>query len=76
MTKYFNTPEEAIQNAQEKARNSDEFYGFDGQNCHDLDDNNCIGWDGLSRRYSCGNRRVYWETYQVFGKYNVYASAY
>lgn len=29
---------------------------FDGQNCDE-----CPGWDGLSRRCECGNRRVYWE---------------
>lgn len=29
---------------------------FDGKNCED-----CGGWDGESRRCSCGNRRVVWE---------------
>jgi hypothetical protein len=38
---------------------------FNGQNCDDLGDdwNNgvpCTGWDGLSRRCNCGNRRVSW----------------
>lgn len=28
---------------------------FSGQNCDD-----CAGWDGLSRRCNCGNRRVSW----------------
>lgn len=32
-----------------------EFVSFSGQNCDD-----CIGWDGVSRRCSCGNRRVSW----------------
>lgn len=30
--------------------------GFSGMNC-----DNCEGWDGTSRRCSCGNRRVSWE---------------
>ncbi len=36
---------------------------FDGMNCNDyLDDNQpeCGGWDGVSRRCDCDNRRVYW----------------
>ena len=33
----------------------DEMYEFDGMNC-----DSCIGWDGISRRCFCGNRRVYW----------------
>ena len=36
---------------------------FDGMNCNDYaeDDNHCGGWDGVSRRCQCGNRRVYWD---------------
>lgn len=36
---------------------------FDGQNCDDAaypGDAPCLGWDGYSRRCSCGNRRVSW----------------
>lgn len=36
---------------------------FDGQNCDDVaydGDGPCYGWDGYSRRCSCGNRRVSW----------------
>lgn len=34
------------------------WYEFDGnENC----DESCRGWDGLSNRCDCGNRRVYWE---------------
>lgn len=29
---------------------------FEGRNCED-----CTGWNGVDRRCSCGNRRVYWE---------------
>jgi len=35
-------------------------FDFDGQNCHDLEDNECSGWDGVDRRCNCGNRRVGW----------------
>lgn len=44
----------------------DSMIEFDGMNCGDLYDEatdaeiNCSGWDGISRRCSCGNRRVYW----------------
>lgn len=31
-------------------------FDFDGQNC----DGPCSGWDGISRRCECGNRRVSW----------------
>ena len=37
---------------------------FNGQNCDDAkyneDDPDCMGWDGYSRRCTCGNRRVSW----------------
>lgn len=38
--------------------NNDEFY---------IDDNicECESWDGTSRRCSCGNRRIYWDTFGV-----------
>jgi hypothetical protein len=35
-------------------------------NCDD-----CDGWDGVSRRCSCGNRRVYW----IWDKSVLYAEA-
>lgn len=35
---------------------SDEFFDFDGKNCDDP----CAGWDGISRRCECTNRRVLW----------------
>jgi hypothetical protein len=31
---------------------------FVGMNCDD-----CPGWNGVDRRCACGNRRVYWESY-------------
>ena len=41
-----------------------EFTSFNGQNCDDAryndDDPECGGWDGLSSRCECGNRRVAW----------------
>lgn len=33
-------------------------FDFDGQNC----DGPCNGWDGISGRCDCGNRRVSWTT--------------
>lgn len=52
---------------------------FDGMNCNDyLDDDQleCGGWDGESRRCECDNRRVYWQTDMINGKYTVVATAY
>jgi hypothetical protein len=40
------------------------FIDFDGKNCDDCNsdsDPKCHGWDGISRRCDCGNRRVDWE---------------
>lgn len=36
----------------------DGFIPFDGQNCFHYGD--CAGWDGVSLRCECGNRRVMW----------------
>jgi hypothetical protein len=36
-----------------------ERFDFSGQNC-DPDEGECPGWDGVSRRCVCGNRRVEW----------------
>lgn len=41
-----------------------EFLEFDGMNCNDyleLGQDECRGWDGVSRRCDCGNHRVGWE---------------
>jgi hypothetical protein len=54
--------------------NPGEYYAFDGQNCHDFDNSvKCEGWDGISKRCQCGNRRVSWE---IGENGNVYAQAY
>lgn len=51
-----------------------DFIEFAGMNCNDwLEPNQsqCLGWDGVSRRCECGNRRVYWDTSvegMVFGQ--------
>jgi len=61
MTKYL-TAEAAIA-AAEANGDVDE---FEGMNCNDyLEDGQpeCTGWDGVSYRCDCGNRRVYWATY-------------
>jgi len=54
------TEEEAI-----KAAMLDQDYiHFSGMNCMDWDDRVCEGWDGMSRRCECGNRRVGWYFYR------------
>lgn len=58
----------------EKMENECEPYEFDGWNCHDLDDNDCGGWDGYNRRCNCSNRRVCWVLSDC--KTYVYAEAY
>lgn len=70
----YDTAEEAIA-AAEASGGVDE---FEGQNCNDWDDGTfCSGWDGVSRRCDCGNRRVYWATGQYSsGKFYAYAEAY
>ncbi len=77
MTTY-NTEDEAI--AAAKAELGDGFTDFDDNNCAEsaMDDGaSCAGWDGESRRCSCGNRRVYWETSRdKDGKFYAYAVAY
>ena len=54
------TYEELVAEAQVQI-GPDELIEFDGMNCNDYDDAGCGGWDGKSRRCSCGNRRVYWQ---------------
>ena len=70
----YNTAEEAIQ-AGIDAGGVDE---FEGMNCMDDEDGTfCSGWDGVSNRCDCGNRRVGWETGQFDnGKFYAYAVAY
>ena len=71
----FNTEAEAIAHLEENG--CDE---FDGMNCNDYlgeDDDECTGWDGESRRCSCGNRRVEILTSQdTDGMWSAYGSAY
>ena len=53
------TEQEAIAQALEM---SGGLVSFEGQNCNDwLEGESCGGWDGVSRRCECGNRRVSWE---------------
>lgn len=62
----FKTPDEAVTAAKESVELSDDYVNFDGMNCNDYLDNGgdqCPGWDGVSYRCFCRNRRVYWETY-------------
>ena len=40
------------------------YISFVGHNCNDWKDEEeeeCPGWDGVSHRCECGNRRVYWD---------------
>lgn len=75
MSEGYDTAEEAIQ-AGIDAGGVEE---FDGQNCNDYSDEDgtfCSGWDGVSRRCDCGNRRVYWGTSQNSnGKFYAYGVA-
>lgn len=49
------------------------FIDFDGQNCAGP----CEGWDGMSRRCECGNRRVSFTTSKdADGNWSAYAEAY
>ena len=76
MTHEYDTAEEAIAAAIEAGGVDD----FADMNCNDYleeDDQPCTGWDGVSRRCDCGNRRVGWETGQFDnGKFYAYAVAY
>lgn len=46
---------------------------FDGMNCNDFaEEDYCDGWDGISRRCNCGNRRVDW----IWESEILYAEAY
>lgn len=45
---------------------------FDGKNC----DEPCNGWDGISHRCECGNRRVYWSSNGDFKDMYIYGEAY
>lgn len=57
-----------------KIMEKEEFIKFNGDDyCED-----CLGWDGLSHRCQCGNRRVSWVTGDShrFDEPNVYAEAY
>lgn len=73
MSGLYNTEQEAID-----ANTGVEVDEFDGQNCNDWDDGTfCSGWDGVSKRCDCGNRRVFLATAQTeTGKWYAYASAY
>lgn len=56
------TEDEAILKAQTEALHIG-LVDFEGMNCNDWE-YKCGGWDGVSRRCDCGNRRVYWETFK------------
>ncbi|XAI95815.1 hypothetical protein [Microcystis phage Mae-JY24] len=49
---------------------------FVGQNCDEIDDRQCGGWDMQSHRCECGNRRVDWIVEGTFESPYVYAEAY
>ena len=77
MTTTFDTPELA-EAAAIKYAYDNFLIPFDGQNCNDYledDEPECGGWDGESRRCSCGNRRVYWDIQKVGDKFVAEATA-
>ena len=58
----YKTDHEAVEAATSDAQMRDSI-PFDGWNCNDyLDDDEipCSGWDGMSKRCNCDNRRVFW----------------
>ena len=71
----YKTADEAIYNERiEVARRG--FIDFDGKNCEDFDIE-CAGWDGVSRRCECGNRRVSWVAKQApDGTFTAHGEAY
>lgn len=77
---YFDTPEQAVADAELAAAAGWYHVQFDGMSCNDYlseGDDECAGWDGTSRRCTCGNRRVSWSTSQnADGKWSAYAEAY
>lgn len=72
----YSTDQEAIEAAEADGWVDE----FDGMNCNDYldeDEPQCLGWDGISRRCDCGNRRVYWASYKDDdGNFTVRAEAY
>lgn len=75
---FYATEQEAIE-----ASRGTEVDEFEGMNCNDylaedaLNDEFCTGWDGVSSRCDCGNRRVQWLGVEVGeGKWLAYAEAY
>jgi hypothetical protein len=66
---YGETEEEAI--AKGVAANGGQFVG--DENCNDYDGD--CDWDGVSRRCECGNRRVYWTTDYIQGRWQAYGEA-
>lgn len=63
--------QEEIAKRIQRLKETGELIEFNGQNCDD-----CAGWDGVSRRCDCGNRRVDWVSDGTFLKPYVYAEAY
>lgn len=50
---------------------SGNFISFEGQNCE-----NCSGWDGVSQRCECGNRRIDWSFEGNFNDMVVFGEAF
>lgn len=75
----YNTAEEAEAAAIAYAEENGSIE-FDGMNCNDFkgdDEIECDGWDGVSRRCNCGNRRVYWDIEKnLDGSFAAWARAY
>jgi hypothetical protein len=79
MYETYKTQEEA-EAAAIKYVNDNGSINFDGMNCNDYRDEDqpeCDGWDGVSRRCNCDNRRVYWcISKNADGLYSADAQAY
>lgn len=73
----FTTANEAIKSAEKHAVAHATFIDFEGHNCVEVGNEDCNGWDGISYRCDCGNRRVAWDAYKnlATGFFEAYAVA-
>jgi hypothetical protein len=75
MTKYYDTADEAIENAVND--HEEPVINFEGMNCNFIgQDKECEGWDKVSKRCHCQNKRVAWTAAKNDGRWFAYAEAY
>jgi len=69
---FYDAREVKFEELKAAATKDEKWHSFNGQNC----DGPCKGWDGLSRRCECGNRRVDWTSEGDFSDMYIYGEAY